>query len=470
MKGGRVMVIHTCYVVDIKRQLAVSVDKKTQELQIHRSYRVDDRLMKNTADLCLEALKFCVSAFQEEWETLGNQSGKSRKRTGDVLVHSTKDNTAKYPEFDIRFAGMPSYTRRTIVSKALGIVSSYQSNLKNWLALSPADRGNPPVLGIPERYELTFYDQERKMSSLDKGQIGLKLYNGTSWEWYYFQIAGSDASYLSSLCKTRKLLSPVVEKVRGKYRIRFCFEEKQELVQAEDRLAYSVLAVDLGINAAASWCVMTADGTVHAKGVIHLACEEDRLNHLINRKRKYQRAGKKSQCVYRWVRDANLRLSIETAKAIMNVAVLYSVDCIVFEHLDRNKKLHGGKYRERIHLWRKNDVQERVELQAHRHGMRISRVCAWGTSKLAFDGSGCVDRHSFFQEKGDKKIYNYSICTFANKKVYNCDLSAAQNIGARFFLREYAKLGVQGLPATPQRTLSTLRLLIKDGLKTVSAA
>ena len=60
------MVIHTCYVVDIKRQLAVSVDKKTQELQIHRSYRVDDRLMKNTADLCLEALKFCVSAFQKD--------------------------------------------------------------------------------------------------------------------------------------------------------------------------------------------------------------------------------------------------------------------------------------------------------------------------------------------------------------------------------------------------------------------
>ena len=464
------MRIHTCYVVDIKRQLAVSVDKNTKELQIHGSDRVDDRLMRNTADLCLEALTFCVSVFQKEWEVLERQPGKTRKRAGDILIHSTRDNTARYPEFDIRFANMPAYTRRTIVAKALGIVSSYQSNLKNWLALSPADRGNPPVLGIPERYELTFYDQERKLSCLDKGQIGLKLYNGTSWEWYYFQISGSDASYLSSLCRTRKLLSPVVEKVRGKYRIRFCFEENQELVQAKDRLAYSVLAVDLGINAAASWCIMMADGTVHAKGVIHLVCEEDRLNHLINRKRMYQRAGKKSQYIYRWVKEANRRLSIETAKAIMNVAVLYNVDCIIFEHLDRNGKIRGRKYRERIHLWRKNDVQERVELQAHRHGMRISRVCAWGTSKLAFDGSGCVDRHSVFQEKGDEKVYNYSLCTFTNGKVYNCDLSAAQNIGARFFLREYAKRGVKGLPATPQRTLSTLRLLIKDGLQTVSAA
>ena len=101
------------------------------------------------------------------------------------------------------------------------------------------------------------------------------------------------------LCKTRKMLSPVVDKVRGRYQIRFSFKEMRELVQDEDKFAYRILAVDLGINAAASWCVMKADGTVHAKGVIHLPCEEDRLNHMINRKRMYQQAGKKSHCVYR---------------------------------------------------------------------------------------------------------------------------------------------------------------------------
>ena len=96
-------------------------------------------------------------------------------------------------------------------------------------------------------------------------------------------------------------------------------------------------------------------------------------------------------------------------------------------------------------------------------GMRLSRVCAWGTSKYAFDGSGAVDRHSIYHYEHGRKVYNYSLCTFQNEKIYNCDLSAAQNIGARFFLREYQLLGIEGLPATPQRTLCTLRILVSNG-------
>ena len=112
-------------------------------------------------------------------------------------------------------------------------------------------------------------------------------------------------------------------------------------------------------------------------------------------------------------------------------------------------------------MWRKRDVQKRVELQAHRHGMRISRVCAWGTSKYAFDGSGEVLRGK------DAGFKTYSLCRFKNGKTYNCDLSAALNIGARYFLREYAKLdGCLEIPCTPQRTYSTLYRLVRDtGIK-----
>ena len=99
-----------------------------------------------------------------------------------------------------------------------------------------------------------------------------------------------------------------------------------------------------------------------------------------------------------------------------------------------------------------------------RYGMRISRVCAWGTSKYAYDGSGQVDRHSIYHYEHGRKVYNYSLCTFQNGKIYNCDLSAAQNIGARFFLREYVNAGIKGLPATPQRTLNTLWSVVSNGL------
>ena len=441
------MEIITCYTADIRKQLTDRGERP-----------VDDRLMKMTADICLKALKYCTDIFLSEWDCLSGIKGSTnRRRACDLLIHSTKGHPAKYPQFDRDFKNFPSYTRRAVVADALGKVSSYVSNYRNWEKRDPGERGAKPALGLPDRYSLTFYDQERDLCDIEKGVVGLKLFDGKAWDWHYFRISPSDARYISGVRKTRKMLSPVVEKVKGRYRIRFSFKEKRELVPDTDPLGYRILAVDLGINAAASWCVMEADGTVHGKGVVRLKCEEDRLTHLMNRKRMYQQAEKRPKGIYRMVTSANRALSIETCKKIMETAVLYDVNCIVFEYLDTGGKIRGKKYRERIHMWRKRDVQKRTELQAHRHGMHISRVCAWGTSKYAFDGSGEVLRG---KNAGFK---TYSLCRFPNGKTYNCDLSAAQNIGARFFLREYAKLdGCPKLPCTPQRTYSTLYRLVSD--------
>jgi hypothetical protein len=430
------MKIHTSYTAFIRGQLSDS-DPCAPVL---------NDLMGCTAQLCLSALKFCCRVFLEHWDVLKPLRDPERKTAAEALIHTTKHNDAQYPEFDVRFHGLPSGVRRAIRNDALGRVSSYVSNHKNWEALKPSERGAEPTLGLPSRYQLTFYQTERKTEGLKRGQILLKLYNGKTWEWYTFLIKPSDARYLARMAERHAMLSPMVEKVRGAYRIRFCFEDKRELVSDENKLSYRILAVDLGINAAATWSVMTADGTVHARGVIHARAEEDRLWHILNRVRKYQRRKKHPKSIYRFVRHANRALSICTARFLMAVAELYNVDCIVFEHLDKTGSARG-RLASRIHHWRACDVQHRVETMAHRDGMRLSRVCAWGTSKLAFDGSGKVIR--------DK--HNHSICTFANGKQYNCDLSASYNIGARFFLRELKKVYPDlEMPATPQRTLSTL--------------
>lgn len=443
------MTIHTCYTAAIKSQYVV--EKKKKETRFKGTVKTDSALMEKTADICLKALKFCVDTVLAEWDTVsGIKDALARKRIVDTLIHSTKDNEAKYPQFDEQFKNMPSYVRRAVIADAVGMVSSYKSGHKNWEEMPVSGRGNEPVLGLPEHYELTFYEQERNTGRLDKGIIGLKLYNGKTWDWYYFHISPSDAGYIYRVSCHRKMLSPVVEQKGDRYQIRFCFEETKELVP-DKPLSCRILAADLGINAPASWCVMESDGSVLAKGVVHLPGDEGRLDHAINRKRMYQQAGKKSRCVYRWVRHANEALSIATARALMDVAILYNADCIVFEHLDRSGKIKGGRrYRERIHMWRANDVQKRVELQAHRMGMRISRVCAWNTSMYAFDGSGKVERDS----------HNYSICRFTTGKTYNCDLSAAQNIGARYFLRAYKKAGIKNIPAVPQCTLGILKTVV----------
>jgi len=445
------MKIITSYTAKLKQQQKV-VNQGVKWQQ------ADSKLMKATADVCLAALKECADIVLTEWEYLSkfpNAMKKGilpRKRVVDILIHGTKDNPAKYPSFDAHFPYMPSYVRRAVIADALGMVGSYVANHKNWEAEDISTRGTEPTLGMPSRYELTFYEQERDLCDIKNGVIGLKLYDGKTWGWYYFRIAKTDAAYIAKVGKTRKLLSPVVEKVYGGYQVRFSFEENVTLVSDENPLSYSILAVDLGINAPASYCVMEADGTVHAKGVIHLNSDEDRLRHLINRKRMYQQAGKKSCAIYRLINNANRQLSINICRKLCEVAAKYKVDCIVFERLTRKGRVKGRRYRERIHLWRANDVQRRMETQAHRMGIRISHVCAWGTSKYAFDGSGPVIR--------DKS--NYSICTFQNGKRYNCDLSACQNIGARYFLRLMEKEDkTLRMPPVPMRTYATLRDVLK---------
>ena len=123
-----------------------------------------------------------------------------------------------------------------------------------------------------------------------------------------------------------------------------------------------------------------------------------------------------------------MELSRKVASAITTYAQNNHVDVIVFEYLEMKGKA-AGKKKQKLRLWRKRDIQKLCEQQAHRTGMRVSRVCAWNTSRLAYDGTGEVIRDS----------ENHSLCTFATGKRYHCDLSAAYNIGARYFIRERLK-------------------------------
>lgn len=121
-----------------------------------------------------------------------------------------------------------------------------------------------------------------------------------------------------------------------------------------------------------------------------------------------------------------------TASAIVNYARQSKAQVIVFEFLKTTGKIHGSK-KQRLSLWRKRDIQKRVETMAYRYGIRVSYICAVNTSRLAFDGSGKVLRGR------DAGFTTNKLCEFQNEKVYNCDLSASKNIGARYFIRVLLK-------------------------------
>ena len=84
-------------------------------------------------------------------------------------------------------------------------------------------------------------------------------------------------------------------------------------------------------------------------------------------------------------------IAVKTARFIVDTAIKYDADCIVMEYLDLAGKKRGSK-KQRLHLWRAKYVQTMVTDKAHRNMIRVARVCAWNTSRLAFDGSGRVMR------------------------------------------------------------------------------
>ena len=385
------------------------------------------------------------------------------------MVHATKDNPNPKYDFDEKFYKMPSYLRRGVISEALGKVSSYKSNLKNWESEEPSSRGEFP--GYPKAGYIypSLYRGNMYSETEDTYMAQIKVYVRNTWDWITVQLRKSDVDYINRRCKNRKQCAPTLQKRGKEWYLDFPFEENVKLCKTNIK-DQTVVAVDLGINTAATISVMRSDGTILGRHFCKLPKETDHLAHSINRIKKMQQHGNyKTPRLWAKAKGINHDIATKTAGFIMDVAVLYNADTIVFEHLDRKGKLKGSK-KQRLHMWRCKEVQAIVTNKAHRLGMHVSHICAWGTSKLAYDGSGFVAR-------GREGGFNtYELCKFTNGKVYNCDLSASYNIGARYFIRELlksvpekARLRIEAkVPQCSKRSTCTLSTLVN--LNTVLAS
>jgi IS605 OrfB family transposase len=289
----------------------------------------------------------------------------------------------------------------------------------------------------------------------------IKVYVRNTWDWITLDLRKSDIDYITHHCSDRKRCAPTLAQRGKEWFLDFPFKENVKL-HTVDIFDQTVVAVDLGINTPATISVMRSDGTILNRRFCKLDQEIDSLGHSVNRIKKAQQYGnRKMPRLWARTKGINHDISVKTALYIMDVAMEYNADTIVFEHLERNGKVHGSK-KQKLKLWRSQEVQRIVADKAHRNGMRISRVCAWGTSRLAYDGSGRVKR-------GNEADFNtYELCQFQNGKIYNCDLSASYNIGARYFIREIvkslpamARLGVEAkVPSCTKRSTCTLATLI----------
>ena len=404
-------------------------------MKMYTMYKVKikhyNHIFKDTIAVYRNAVDFLIGVCNENWSEISViEDSLNQKRYVETLIHKTKDNPAPAHDFDARFYKFPSYLRRSAISEAIGKVSSYRSNLANW-ETNPTDREpSMPKAGyvFPSMYRTGMYNQTGEY------QAQVKVFVRNTWDWITVGLRKSDIDYINRHCKTRKKCAPTLQKRGKEWFLDFPFKEKVVLCNTPV-CDQTIVAVDLGINTAATVSVMRSDGTILGRHFCKLPKETDHLMHSINRIKKAQQHGnRKTPRLWAKVKGINHDIAVKTAEYITDIAVLYNADAIVFEHLDKTGKARGSK-KQKLKMWRSQEVQSIVTNKAHRLKMHISHICAWGTSRLAFDGSGRVLRG----KESERTAGNYSLCEFQTGKIYNCDLSASYNIGARYFIRELLK-------------------------------
>ena len=411
-------------------------------MKITSSYGVELRKqnipIRQTPDIYRSAVGYLTEIYEQVWEDLERiPETKKRFNEAEHLIHTTKKNQARF-SFDLHFPKMPSYLRRAAIQYALGTVSSYKTRLSFWEKSGQTGGWLKLVYenhAMPVFYRDVMYREDKE----GKDAAYLKLYDGHDWKWFHVRLSHTDMEYLRKNWSGEKASAPTLEKRHRKYFLRFSYTEDVILTKIPVK-EQIICSVDLGINTDAVCTIMQSDGTVLGRKFIDFPSEKDRMYRVLGRIRKFQREHGSVQAKSRWAyaKSLNIELGRKIAGAVTKYAKENRADIIVFEYLETKGKI-SGKKKQKLHLWRKRDIQKRCEHQAHRNGMRISRICAWNTSRPAYDGTGTVAR-----DPG-----NHSLCVFQTGKRYNCDLSASYNIGARYFIREFLK----PLPVTERSLL-----------------
>ena len=383
--------------------------------------------LKNSIELYRQAPRYVIPIVDSHWDEMEDlKYVKQRMTYVEQLIHSTSKQEARY-NFDAEFPKFPSYLRRAVLNQALGIVSSYRSHLENWEATR---KGRVPKLSLTH-YTYPAYYKGNLFRNFDpiRQTIELKVFKNKDWVYEVYGLKSSDCTYYQTYLADKKQNVPIIQKKGRRFYATFSYEEETHLIP--EASITKICAVDLGLGTDATCSIMGQDGTVYARRFISFSKEHDRLHTQLGRiKRNQKRGARHNKTLWRKVSGISQDIADKTVKAILEFGKANGVDAFVLEYLD----FKGRNAVKRAHFWRYKRIYQVLTRKAHQHGLRVARVKAYNTSRLAFDGSGWSKRGREIRPDTP-----YSLMQFSTGKLYNADLNASYNIGARYFIRALFK-------------------------------
>ena len=387
----------------------------------------DLKALENSVRIYRDALHFVIPVVDAHWDDVKDfEYSNQRMMYVEKLVHTTAKSQARY-DFDEEFPKFPSYLRRAVLNLALGIVSSYRSNLANW---RKEPKGQAPQLSLTH-YAYPAYYKNNLFRNFDpiRQIVELKVFKNGDWVYETYKLKTSDCVYYQTHLTGKKQNVPIIQKKGRRFYATFSYEENVPLVPEES--IRKICAVDLGLGTDATCSIMDQDGTVYARNFISFSEEHDRLNTQLGRiKRNQKRGSRHNKTLWRKVAGISQDIADKTVKAILDFGNEHGVDVFVLEYLD----FKGKTAVKRAHFWRYKRIYKVLAQRAHQYGLRIARVNARYTSRLAFDGSGWSKRGREIEPDTP-----YALMEFPTGKTYNADLNASYNIGARYFIKHLLK-------------------------------
>ena len=416
----------------------------------------DFKALETSIELYRKSLQMLIPIIDNGWDLISECCYINQKyNLIEKWIHNTRTNHARF-DFDEQFPKFPTYLRRSAIAKALGIVSSYRSNLENW---EREGKGQVPKLSLTHFTYPAYYKGNlfRNFDPVNQ-TIELKVFKNDDWVYEVYQLKTSDCNYYQTHLTGKKQNVPIIQKKGRRFYATFSYEEETTLIPEESIV--KICAVDLGLNTDATCSIMDKDGTVYARKFISFSKEHDQLHTQLGRiKRNQKRGSRHNKALWRKASGIGQDIADKTAKSIFEFGNEHGVDAFVLEYLD----FKGKNTVKRAHFWRYKRIYKALCQKAHQNGLRVARVNARNTSRLAFDGSGWSKRGREITPDTP-----YSMMQFITGKIYNADLNASYNIGARYFIKHLLKtvtvtqrLALEAkVPQVAKRSTCTLSHLI----------